>query len=165
MKKQRAIALSLLLALMLCACKAKEKTYTDDLSCAELMDTVEEQIPTDFGYESYGGEHLRYYFEDTKRHDDVCLRYTARSEDIGEVGIFHTPDEASRAEIERLCKNYLATLREEKTAFIESYAPEEVPKLNSAEVRSFGNYTVYAILSDADRALVFDTVEKQLQAD
>ena len=153
----------LALATLLSSCAKKEKSYTDELPCSELADTVEEQIPVDFGYDTYGGEHLRYYFEDTKRHDDACLRYTVRSEDIGEFGIFHTPDEASRKEIERLCEDYLATLREEKKAFIESYAPEEVPKLERAEVRTFGSYTVYAILSDADRALLFETVEKELE--
>lgn len=159
---KRYLILLLTVAILLCGCSKKKTTYADDIPCAELADTVEEQIPVDFGYETFGGEHLRYYFEDTKLHDDACLRFTVRSEDIGEFGIFHTPDEESREEIEDLCEDYLEELREEKTTFIESYAPEEVPKLERAEVRSFGNYTVYAILSDSDRKLVFDTVEKEL---
>lgn len=159
---KRYFILLLVIPALLSACSTKEKNYTDDLPCSELMESVEEQIPVDFGYESFGGEHLRYYFEDTKCHDDACLRYTVRSEDIGEIGIFHTPDEESRTEIERLCQAYLKNLREEKSAFIESYAPDELPKLEDAEVRSFGHYTVYAILSDADRKLVFETVEKKL---
>ena len=159
---KRYLIVLLLMATLLSSCAKKEKTYTDDLPCAELADTIEEQIPVDFGYDTYGGEHLRYYFEDTSLHDDVCLRYTVRSEDIGEFGIFHAPDAEVRTELERLCESYLNTLREEKTVFIASYAPEEVPKLENAEVRTFGNYVVYAILSDADRALLFDTVEKAL---
>lgn len=159
---KRYLIFLLLLTALLSACAKKEPTYANDIPCSELADTVEEQIPVDFGYDTYGGEHLRYYFEDTKRHDDACLRYTVRSEDIGEFGIFHAPDAESRDEIEDLCEEYLEDLREEKTAFIASYAPEEVPKLERAEVRSFGNYVVYAILSDSDRALLFDTVEKAL---
>ena len=154
--------LVLVLATLLSSCAKKEKDYVDDLPCSEIADTVEEQLPVDFGYETFGGEHLRYYFEDTKTHDDACLRYTVRSEDIGEFGIFHTPNEESRKEIEELCEKYLETLREEKTAFIESYAPEELPKLERAEVRTFGNYVAYAILSDDDRKLFFETVEKKL---
>lgn len=159
---KRILMLLLVVATLLSACAKKEKEYVDDLPCSEIADTVEEQLPVDFGYETFGGEHLRYYFEDTKTHDDACLRYTVRSEDIGEFGIFHTPNEESRKEIEELCEKYLETLREEKTAFIESYAPEEVPKLERAEVRSFGNYVAYAILSDDDRKLFFETVEKKL---
>ncbi len=159
---KRFLIFLLVIVTLLSSCAKKEKEYADDVPCAEIADTVEEQLPVDFGYETFGGEHLRYYFEDTKRHDDACLRYTVRSEDIGEFGIFHTPDEESRKEIKELCEDYLETLREEKTAFIESYAPEEVPKLEHAEVRSFGNYVAYAILSDNDRELFFETVEKKL---
>ncbi len=155
--------LLLLLCALLCLSACQKKTvYSNDLPCAELADAIEDQIPVDFGYETFGGEHLRYYFEDTKLHDDACLRYTVLSEDIGEFGIFHAPDEASREEIEDLCEDYLETLREEKTAFIASYAPEELPKLERAEVRSFGNYVAYAILSDDDRKLFFETVETKL---
>ena len=159
---KRFLIFLLVIVTLLSSCGKKNKEYADDVPCAEIADTVEEQIPVDFGYETFGGEHLRYYFEDTKLHDDACLRYTVRSEDIGEFGIFHTPDEESREEIEELCEEYLEDLREEKTAFIESYAPEEVPKLERAEVRSFGNYVAYAILSDDDRKLFFETVEKKL---
>ncbi len=159
---KRFLVVLLLMTLLLSSCAKKEKSYADDLPCSELADTVEEQIPVDFGYETFGSEHLRYYFEDTKLHDDACLRYTVRSEDIGEFGIFHAPNAEARDEIKDLCEDYLEELREEKTTFIESYAPEEIPKLEHAEVRSFGNYVVYAILSDTDRELVFETVEKKL---
>lgn len=159
---KRYLILILVLGTLLSACGKKEKSYADNIPCSELADTIEEQLPVDFGYETYGGEHLRYYFEDTKLPDDACLRYTVRSEDIGEFGIFHAPNAEARKEIEELCEEYLEDLREEKTAFIASYAPEEVPKLERAEVRSFGNYVTYAILSDNDRKLFFDTVEKKL---
>lgn len=146
---------------ILSSCK-KETSYTDDLSCAEIMDAVEDQIPVNFGYETFGGDHMRYYFEETPLPDDHCLRYSVMNDDINEVGIFHSPDGKSEEEVFRLTEAYLATLREEKQAFIGSYAPEELPKLNDAEVRRFGNYTVYAILSEEDRKLVFETVEKML---
>ena len=159
---KRYFLILLLIVMLLSSCSQKEKNYADDVPCSELADSVEEQIPVDFGYETFGREHLRYYFEDTKRHDDVCLRYTVRSEDIGEFGIFHAPDAEAREELQDLCEDYLEELREEKSAFIESYAPEEVPKLTDAEVRVFGNYVVFAILSESERTLLFDTVEKKL---
>ena len=127
------------------------------------MDTVIEQVPVNFGYETYGDDHLRYYFEDTKLHDDVCLRYSALSEDINEIGIFHTATRHDQEEIRDLAEDYLEDLLEEQSAFIASYAPEELPKLEGAEVRTFGNYTVYAIADDRDRALIFETVEKALR--
>ncbi len=151
----------ILLCVSLFSC-SKKAEYSDDVPCSELMDSVEDQIPVNFGYETFGGEHLRYYFNDTELPDDSCLRYSVISEDINEVGIFHTPDDASREEVKRLCEQYIEQLREDQRAFIASYTAEELPKLDGAEVRSFGNYTVYAILSEDDRALAFDTVEKKL---
>ena len=159
---KRYLILILVLVTLLSACGKKEKGYVDDIPCSELADTAEEQIPVDFGYETYGGEHLRYYFEDTKLHDDACLRYTVRSEDISEFGIFHAPNAEARDELEDLCEDYLEDLLEEKSAFIASYAPEELPKLERAEVRTFGNYVTYAILSDSDREIFFDTILKKL---
>ena len=141
---------------------SQRKSYANDVPCAELMDAVEDQIPVDFGYETFSGDHLRYYFEDTRLPDDHCLRYSARSEDINEFGIFHAPDDTSREELKRLTEEYLQTLRRDQLAFIASYAPEELPKLKRAEVKVFGNYVAYAILSDEDRALAFETVEKKL---
>lgn len=153
--------LTLLSCLSLSACQKKE-SYADDIPCSELMDAVEDQLPVNFGYETFGGDHLRYYFEDTKLPDDACLRYSVLSEDINEIGIFHTTNAESGEEVKDLAEDYLEELLEDQRAFIASYAPEELPKLERAEIRTFGNYTVYAILDDEDRALAFETIEKKL---
>ena len=147
--------------LLLSACGAKA-SYTNTLPCADLADTLEEQIPANLGYETYGADHIQFYFKNNDLYDDLCLRYTARSEDIGEFGILHATDPKACRELEALCREYLETLREEKSAFIASYAPEELPKLEQAEVRAFGSYVTYAILSEEERELFFDTVEKRL---
>ena len=159
--KRTALLLLLVCCTLLGSC-SKTTAYTDDLPCSELMDAVEDQIPVDFGYETFGGDHIRYYFEDTELPDDSCLRYSVRSEDINEFGIFHAPDEAAKEEIKHLTERYLEQLKADQSAFIASYAPEELPKLENAEVKTFGNYVAYAILSDENRKLVFDTIEKKL---
>ena len=151
----------LLLSLILAAC-SKRESYSDSIPCEELMDAVTEQLPINFGYESFDGEQLRSYCDDTKLPDDTCLRYSVLSEDINEIGIFHTPDEQSAKQIETLCKKDLQALIDEKSTFIASYAAEELPKLEGGEVRRFGNYTVYAILSEDDRTLAFETIQKKL---
>ena len=70
--------------------------------------------------------------------------------------------QAEYQELKKLTEEYLETMKNDQHAFIASYAPEELPKLERAEVRVFGNYVAYAILSDEDRTLFFDTVEKKL---
>ncbi len=161
MKKFLSVILCFILSASLFACGEK-KEYRDDVSCAEILDAAEEQIPVDMGYEDLGGDHIKYNFSDTELDDDHAFRYSTRSEDINEFGIFHAPDESSRKELEALTEKYLTELLEEKGEFISSYAPKELEKLKNAETRVIGNYVAYAILSKDDRAVFFDTVEKTL---
>ncbi len=156
------LTLLLLTGTILFGCSEKEPNYADNLSCAELMDTLEKQIPVPFGYETYTPDQVRYYFESTEAHDDVCLRYSKQSENINELGIFHTSDRESRQALEAVIDRYLEGMQEDQGAFVASYAPEELPKLEQATYRSFGNYTVYVILDEKDQELVFETVEKLL---
>ncbi len=150
------------LMLFVASCAEKKEKYVDNIPCEELMKSVETMIPTDLGYTSFGTEQILYYFENTKAYDDVCLRYSTRSENINEIGIFHSSDEASRKELEDTIKGYLGEMWEEQREFIASYAPEELPKLEYAEIQSFGNYTVYAILSEADKDAVFEVIKEHL---
>lgn len=161
MKKILSFILCIILSLSLFACGEK-KGYKDDVSCAEILDTAEEQIPIDGGYGELGGSHIKYNFADTELDDDHAFRHSKLSEDINEFGIFHAPDEKAKRELKELTENYLAQLLEEKGEFISSYAPKELEKLKNAETRVIGNYVAYAILSKDDRALFFDTVEKML---
>ena len=85
------------------------------------------------------------------------------SENINEIGIFHTVTEEEKKELREELEEYLEEMREEKSAFVASYAPAEVPKLTSARVRSFGNYTVYVILAPDDQARLWETVEQLLR--
>lgn len=162
--RRRLAALFACLALSwtLVAC-AHTAAYADGLSCAELIEIAEAQAPVRFGYETYGSEQVQYCFSDTQLPDDCCLRYSVLSEDINEIGIFHTVGKADQKAMQELCRTYLQDLLGEKSAFIAGYAPEELPKLTHAEVRCFGNYTVYVIASDAERAQVFRALEEALQ--
>ena len=162
LKKALLLLLSaLMLPIVSCA---KQEEYLNNVSCEELMKQVEERIPTDLGYTSFGTDQILYYFENQASYDDVCLRYSTRSENINEIGIFHSPNESAQEELEDKIEEYLEQMWEEQRAFIASYAPEELPKLEHAEIESFGNYTVYAILSDEDQKTVFRILEEHLSA-
>ena len=154
------LALSALL-LVLPACAQRER-YRNDLPCTALMEEAERLIPSDLGYTELGSEQILYYFEGTNTYDDVCLRYSTRSENINEIGIFHSASEEEARRLREVIAGYLTNLWEEQEAFIASYAPEELPKLKQAEIRSFGCYTVSAILSKADKESVFRAIEERL---
>ena len=47
---------------------------------------------------------------------------------------------------------------------MDEYMPEEKPKLENAEVKTVGNYVMYAILSDDGKKSAFGAFEKSLKA-
>lgn len=158
--KRSILALLLLLGL-LWGCQAKT-AYADDLPCSALMDAAREQIPVSLGYASFDDEYRQACFPDADSATDACLCYSVHAEDINEIGIFRSSSDTDQKRIEGACQAYLDDQLAEKRAFLASYAPRELPKLERAEVRSFGSYTVYVILSDEDREAVFRAIEARL---
>lgn len=161
-KKMAALAaLLILFALLLPSC-GKKHVYADGFSCADLMETALSQIPIAHGYKAYGEEQLQYYPEVSSLSDDHSIFYSALSEDINELGIFHTETDSDGDALDLVLERYLEETLRDQEAFIGSYAAEELPKLREAEVRRFGSYTVYAILSESDRHAVFEALDALL---
>ena len=164
MKKFSTPLLFCLLALLLAALPAcaSRAEYSDGLSCESLMGVAQGKISAKLGFTELGNEQILYAIDEADHYDDACLRYSLQAGSIDEVGIFHSPSEQSAMEIEDELRDYLEDMREEQGAFLTTYAPEELPKLEEAEIRRFGRYTVYAILSKEEREAVFRALSEQL---
>ena len=59
----------------------------------------------------------------------------------------------------KMIEDYLKVLQDSWM----NYQPEEKPKLDGAEIKVVGDYVMYAILSDADRATAFKAFESALK--
>ncbi len=161
MKKIVTVCL-LVLIVLTTGCKAPV-TYRSDVSCQTITDAVCDRLGDEGGYLPFGDDHLRFFFADTDRYADKSLVYTARSENIDEIGVFRGESDEDVDTLRRLCEEYVTTLREENRAFIESYAPREAQKLDDATVRVYDRYVVYTVLSQSDRDAAFETIEELLQ--
>ena len=161
MKKILCFALALmLLALPLTACSQK---YADDVSVGDLSDAV---------FEALSGELPDYstaekgYLDDYMTIPDYVTEYTVRFSTAGnnldEFGIFHVTD-GNAEDLEGKLEDYLEESYEQNKDWYDSYMPEETPKLRDAQVKVFGNYVVYVILSEADCTAAFEAVEKALK--
>ena len=77
---------------------------------------------------------------------------------IDEFGIFKagTMDAAA---LKEMIDGYLKILQDSWM----NYQPEEEPKLKGAEVKTVGDYVMYVILSDADKATAFKAFEGALK--
>ena len=64
--------------------------------------------------------------------------------------------------MQTLCQSYLS-LKMERWVLQADYIAAEHPKMEDAEVRVFGNYVVYTILTKQDKTAVFKAVEELLK--
>ena len=155
-----------LTALLICAvflfgCSKME--YSDDKSCRELGEGIEALLDDSQEYSEFDGAHVDIYFDDSAEYDDLFAVYSTDNNDINEFGVFHAPNANVADDLLESCREYVEDMREGSRAFIASYAPGELPKLDGAEVRRFGNYVVYTVLSDSDAQAVFDYVKAELE--
>ena len=162
MKMKRLIAALLLLCLCLCfaACGAK---YRTDVPFDRLITLIDGQMSgsdlseMNSGYLS-GAMHL-----DPSIFGNYMVKLNSKGVNIDEYGIFRAPDEKSVDSVKDEIEDYLAFYRNSKTTSIMQYMPEEMPKLEKAEVKVYGIYVLYVIAADDVRENVYQTLEKELK--
>lgn len=140
--------LLLTLTILFVSCSAPE--YRDDKSCRELAESVKDDA---LEYEEHDKEYLEFFFEDSSLQDDFCIIYSRDTNDITEIGIFHAPDTDSARKLLPQIEAYISEMQETQRAFIGSYAPLELTKLDGATVKRFGNYLVYTISDNTSEIL------------
>ena len=154
---------SLVLAssLSLSSCSARD--YSDTVRCSELAETAKNCARSEGGYAVYGSDHIKYSFKNTDMHDDCCIIYSIDRNDINEIGIFHARTAEGAEALAELAQDYLTDMQQNQRTFIESYAPQEITKLDGARIYVLGNYVIYTILSAKDRDVVMQSIEDILQ--
>lgn len=150
--------LILAMAVMSFATACSKPKYNDGVSCESLASAATEQIPEELDFRELEASFRDFYFGEANGFDDCYVAYSAEAEDISEIGVFHSESDEDADEIERACLEYITDLQQNSRAFIESYAPNELTKLDSAEVRRYGRYVVYTVLDGEDAERVFESV-------
>lgn len=163
MKRIVSLALLLLTALSVAVFAVScGDDYRDDLSTAKLADEVIVALDDGVTYlsarEGYLDDYLTIPADVTDYRIFIAQNGNAN---INEIGIFRLDGKADGFAEE--LKTYLAESYRDNKEFYNGYIPEETPKLRDAEVRVYGNYAVYAILSADDRETVFSTVGNLLK--
>lgn len=98
---------------------------------------------------------------DVSDYEAYDIQINSKGVNIDEFGVFKATDSTQVAAIEQAVKAYLQ-MRED--TWMTEYMPEEHPKLQNAEVKTAGNYVMYAILSDSGKEKAFNTFKKSLKA-
>ena len=145
MKIKEIIILLLALPLLL-LCSCKNEKYRDDISCKELCDAIKSN--TEKEYARYGSDYLSYILKDTSYCNDSSVIYSTDAADIDEFGILHAKNESDAEHLYEMLNEYITEAKTEQRAFIASYAPGELSKLDAASVERFGNYVFYSFADD-----------------
>ena len=157
-KTTRALALLLALAAfgcLLCACGGG-KSVRSDVPAEDLAAAVDKAI----GGEKYSTVDASYINGRLGIDLTKCAGYVVRLNVVDEYGVFQAKDADGVKALEKEVQDYLANRLE---TWMDEYMPEEKPKVENAECRVFGNYVVYAILSDANRSAAFKAVDAALK--
>ena len=158
---KRFFCLLALAGLLLSLGSCRGTAYSNRFTAPELGEQLLNALQAANGYLRAESDVLADYFEIPDFVTDHAVYFRSNRNSLDEFGIFRTEDGRAK-EIAALLSDYLSRSLEQNRAWYDSYIPAETPKLRDAEVRTFGNYAVYAILSDEDRASLFEEVEALL---
>jgi len=157
---------TVLILSLLAACAGaggSKSAYRDDVPVSEIgaaIDTELESGPDMIELsETYIDGSMKM---DVSDFEEYCVKIATKGVSIDEYGVFKGLDAKHAKTIEAAAKDYLKSRID---TWMSEYRPEEYPKLENAEVRVCGNYVMYAILSDSERAAAFDTFEASLKAE
>ena len=142
---------------------SKTPSYREDVKCATLTGAISIEAENKADFVEYTNEELSFLFSDLSQCDDYSIIYSLPTSDISEIGVFHCPDEKSAKNILEIAKSYVEDQKNNQRAFLSSYAPYELEKLDNAEVHNYGRYVVYVILDQKNASLAFDTIENLLK--
>ncbi len=156
-------AISLILIILLLSGCTNKMAYRDDIACKTITEAVTNTIPVPDGYAEYDEEYLRFMIKETSLHDDFSIYYSTEANDINEIGVFHCPDEQSANTLEETMTLYIEEQKTVQRSFIQSYAPQEIPKLEDAEVRRYGNYVIYLVLDKSKKNDAWTLIEDILK--
>lgn len=148
-RKIYSAAAILLLICMLCACSSGHNAKAPDMqSVADKVGTTIDlsemsQIPDGYVDGVMGIALDGYVSRNTL--------ISAVGTNIDEYGIFLAKDAEQADTLQSALEKYLEY---RESVWMDEYLPDEKPKLDNAEVWRQGNYVMYAILGDSDRAAV-----------
>ena len=160
--KKSIIALIISLSIVILPSCAR-MSYADDVACEDIGDSIKTSLDESTEYSLFDRAHIDKNLDVSGEYDDFYAIYSTDTNDIDEIGIFHAPTKEDAEDMAEACRDYVEDMQEDSRAFIASYAPEELPKLDDAQVRRFGNYVVYTVLPEDTANAVFESIKEALK--
>ena len=161
MKKTKTVSAALCAAallLLLSACGGAK--VRDDVPVSGLSSAVDSAIGNEGDLVAAPESYLSSLMElDFSSLPEYVVKINSRGVNIDEYGIFKAAEGQKVSDLEATVKGYLQNRID---IWMPEYMPEELPKLENAEVKTVGNYVMYMILSDSQKAAAGATFESSL---
>ena len=161
MKKITALIIaSIAILTLICSCGDKPASYKTDVPIADLQAAAESKLTGTDTFATQDSDYVEYMMEiGSDKFAEGIVRWQASGVSADEYGIFKASDEEAAKALGELLQKYL-TKRDE--TWNPAYDADQYPKLKNAEIKVYGQYAVFCILNDVDRAAVFTAVENTL---
>ena len=161
------LLLTLTLILPLISCDSGK--YRDDLTATQLTDSITAALPAGDGWRQVSNAYIspsswgEDYADYLAKVDEYRILVSENSDmNVDEVGVFLCKTEKDVKAVKSFAENYLAAKTLQLKPLLESYNPDELPKLDNATVTVMGRYVIYTILSSADTATAGSAAESAL---
>ncbi len=158
---KKGIFITIVICLIFSSCTSKE--YDDSITCEYIANELEEKLSASLEYAAYSEDDIRLLFDETANFSDCALVYSVSSDDIGEIGVFKAENEKDAEVLLGNVKKYLESLKSEKKWFVENYLPDELDKINGADVKRFGKYVILVFVENDKKDILFGEAEDLLK--
>lgn len=167
MKQLLVRLLCALLCLFMClgAVACGKTKYADDVAAAKVAETAIEAIGSTDDYIDGTADYFSFYFEGEQGAElvtDCRFMFHAETTDVNEVGVLRVASAKDASAVEQLARNYLAEQTVYLRSFAQNYSPEDMTKIDNADVEIIGCYVIYYILSPEDEASALNAVREAL---
>lgn len=148
-----------------CVSCSSVPAYSSSVSVAQLMDEALDTVGSSENYMDGTDNYYAYYFEgrDGAEHIDECrMMFHVKETNVNELSIFRVDSVKNASAVESLARAYLAEQTEYLRSFAKNYSPEDLKKIDNADVTVIGCYVVCYILTPEDETAALAAVKTAL---
>lgn len=154
---------AVLILSLLAACGGSKSEYRNDVAVSAIGGSIDAILSNGADMKELSDTYITGSMKmDVSDYEEYYVKVASKGINIDEYGIFKGSDAEHTKAIETAVKDYIQFRID---TWMSEYMPEEYPKLENAEVKVCGNYVMYAILSDEEKAAAFDKFESTLKAE
>ena len=164
--KKIALALALLL-LCLTFVGCATSSYANDVSAHSVAEAALDALDPQTDYMDGTNTYYSFYFVDRDEAaliNDRVMLYHPNETNVNEICVFRTAREKDARALSDAVEYYIEEQVDYLSGFAKNYSPEDMKKIENADVEVIGCYVIGYILSPEDEAVALNAVRQAIAA-